>query len=58
MKVTYLKDCEILIEPETDFELEIILNFGHDDKKIKAFLKYGLTPADINWFKNHQRKIT
>ena len=47
MKVTYLKDCEILIEPETDFELQVISKFGHDDKKIKAFLKCGLTPADI-----------
>lgn len=34
-------------QPETDFELQVISNFGHDDKKIKAFLKCGLTPADI-----------
>jgi hypothetical protein len=43
MRVEIVNTKDLLIEPETDFETQFLLNFGIGD----VFHKYGLTPANL-----------
>lgn len=39
--------AELLIIPETDFDEACLKQFGAKEKKLKAFLKYGISYSDF-----------
>lgn len=46
MKIIYINNG-ILIEPETDFEIDFLKSFGYNEKEINTYLEYGINPKDI-----------
>jgi hypothetical protein len=52
MKVTLLDKDELLIEPETDFEMQWLSRLGHEEERdLMAFHKTGISTGDYRGIK-------
>jgi len=55
MKIIYINNG-ILIEPETDFEIDFLKSFGYNEKEINTYLECGINPKDILGLKIIRKK--
>lgn len=56
-KVPNITVSGLLIVPETDFEVACLEQFGSDEKRLKAFLKYGMSGSELMGLKIKGKEI-